>query len=43
MTGKITRKEAIAMNSTASGIRGVLDNLRTQLSIVEEGKLFRFE
>jgi chromosome segregation ATPase len=33
--GNVTRKEMIAMNSTASAIQGVLDNLRIQLQMLD--------
>jgi chromosome segregation ATPase len=32
----ISKKDIIEMNRTASGIKGVLDNLRVQLQILEE-------
>lgn len=35
MTHQITKKDMIEMNSTASGIKGVLDNLRMQLQILD--------
>lgn len=31
----ITKKETIAMSRTASSVKGVLDNMRTQLQILE--------
>mmetsp|Transcript_2472 Transcript_2472/g.2433 ORF Transcript_2472/g.2433 Transcript_2472/m.2433 type:complete len:146 (+) Transcript_2472:91-528(+) len=34
-SGSVTRKEMIEMNSTASAIKGVLDNLRMQLQILD--------
>jgi chromosome segregation ATPase len=36
MTGGITKKEMIQMNSTASAIKGVLDNLRIQLKMLDD-------
>eukprot|EP00602_Paraphysomonas_sp_CaronLab_P007813 CAMPEP_0185031050 /NCGR_PEP_ID=MMETSP1103-20130426/18289_1 /TAXON_ID=36769 /ORGANISM="Paraphysomonas bandaiensis, Strain Caron Lab Isolate" /LENGTH=137 /DNA_ID=CAMNT_0027566411 /DNA_START=132 /DNA_END=545 /DNA_ORIENTATION=- len=36
MSDGITRKEMIEMNSTASAIKGVLDNLRMQLQMLDD-------
>jgi chromosome segregation ATPase len=36
MTSRITKKELIAMDRTACSVRGVLDNLRTQLQILDD-------
>ena len=37
MTNRITKKEILSMDRASSGIKGFIDNLKTQLSILEDG------